>query len=122
MMVMRHWLKDQGFSRSYAEDCAAVEYLKRSTQDAQLLSKATALVSATMVTLKGHKRCDHQDPENPELRCYRQPSFNFFGSVGGVFCHQHKVRKPSCTRCAFVSLNFVVCAAARHGQRREQVL
>ena len=47
---------------------------------------------ATMVTLKGHKRCDYQDPENPELRCYRQPSFNFFGSVGGIFCHQHKVQ------------------------------
>jgi hypothetical protein len=45
-----------------------------------------------MVTLKGHKRCDYQDPENPELRCYRQPSFNFFGSVGGIFCHQHKVQ------------------------------
>jgi hypothetical protein len=45
-----------------------------------------------MVTLKGHKRCDYQDPQNPELRCYRQPSFNFFGSVGGIFCHQHKVR------------------------------
>lgn len=44
-----------------------------------------------MVTLKGHKRCDFQDPENPELRCYRQPSFNFFGSVGGIYCHQHKV-------------------------------
>ena len=44
-----------------------------------------------MVTLKGHKRCDHQDPENPDFRCYRQPSFNFFGSVGGIFCHQHKV-------------------------------
>lgn len=44
-----------------------------------------------MVTLKGHKRCDFQDPENPELRCYRQPSFNFFGSVGGIYCHQHKI-------------------------------
>ena len=44
-----------------------------------------------MVTLKGHKRCDHQDPENPDFRYYRQPSFNFFGSVGGIFCHQHKV-------------------------------
>ena len=57
-----------------------------------------------MVTLKGHKRCDHQDPADPEFRCQRQPSFNFFGSVGGRFCHQHKVREPVARACGWCHL------------------
>ena len=74
-----------------------------------------------MVTLKGHKRCDYQDPENPELRCYRQPSFNFFGSVGGIFCHQHKVQlhhRGTQHRLIF----HCIFAGSRHGQCCEQVL
>jgi hypothetical protein len=79
---------------------------------------------SAMVTLKGHKRCDHQDPEDPDLRCYRQPSFNFFGSVGGIFCHQHKVGFVVGARAAFkrARASRDPFADARHGECSKQVL
>ena len=78
------------------------------------ISRPIPAADTAMVTLKGHKRCDHQDDADPDFRCQRQPSFNFYGSVGGRFCHQHKVREPSHAPSVCWSLNRSF-ADARHG-------